>query len=103
VIKIKDLDEVRFDLLTSPEERELMKELTLLPDEIKEAAESLEPHRLTTYLMGLATLFHQFYTRHRVMSEDKELTSARLLLIKAVKIALKDTLNLLGITAPQKM
>ena len=102
-IELKKLDEVRFDLLASPEERELMKELTLLPDEIKEAAESLEPHRLTTYLMGLATLFHQFYTRHRVISEDKELTSARLLLIKAVKIALKDTLNLLGITAPQKM
>jgi arginyl-tRNA synthetase len=102
-IKLKGLNEVRFDLLASPEERELMKELTLLPDEIKEAAESLEPHRLTTYLMGLATLFHQFYTRHRVISEDKELTCARLLLIKAVKIALKDTLNLLGITAPQKM
>ncbi len=102
-IELKKLDEVRFDLLASPEERELMKELTLLPDEIKEAAESLEPHRLTTYLMGLATLFHQFYTRHQVISEDRELTSARLLLIKAVKIALKDTLNLLGITAPQKM
>jgi len=102
-IKLKDLDEVRFDLLASPEEKELMKELTLLPDEIKEAAESLEPHRLTTYLMGLATLFHQFYTRHRVISEDQELTSARLFLIKAVKIALKDTLNLLGITAPEKM
>lgn len=102
-IELKKLDEVRFDLLASPEERELMKELTLLPDEIKEAAESLEPHRLTTYLMGLATLFHQFYTRHQVISEDRKLTSARLLLIKAVKIALKDTLNLLGITAPQKM
>ncbi|MFQ6067707.1 MAG: arginine--tRNA ligase [bacterium] len=102
-IKLKGIDEVRLDLLVSPEERELMKELTLLPDEIKEAAESLEPHRLTTYLMGLATIFHQFYTRHRVISGDKELTGARLLLIKAVKIALKDTLNLLGITAPQKM
>ncbi len=102
-IKLKGLDEVRFDLLASPEERELMKELALLPDEIKEAAETLEPHRLTTYLIGLATLFHQFYTRHRVMSENRELTCARLLLIKAVKIALKDTLHLLGITAPQKM
>ncbi len=102
-IKLKDLDEVRFDLLASPEEKELMKELALLPDEVKEAAENLEPHRLTTYLMGLAALFHQFYTRHRVISEDQGLTSARLFLIKAVKIALKDTLNLLGITAPQKM
>jgi len=102
-IELKKLDEVRFDLLASPEEKELMKELALLPDEVKEAAESLEPHRLTTYLIGLATLFHQFYTRHRVISEDEELTCARLLLIKAVKIALKDALNLLGITAPQKM
>jgi len=102
-IELEKLDEVRFDLLASPEEKELMKELALLPDEVKEAAESLEPHRLTTYLIGLATLFHQFYTRHRVISEDEELTCARLLLIKAVKIALKDALNLLGITAPQKM
>ena len=102
-IKIKNPDEVKLDLLTTPEERELMKELSLLPDEVYEAAESLEPHRLTTYLQELATLFHQFYTRHRVISEDRELTQARLILVKAIKVTIGDVLGLLGISVPQKM
>jgi len=82
---------------------ELMKQLALLPDEVKEAAESLEPHRLTTYLENLASLFHQFYTKHRVINEHEELTYARLSLVKAIKIVLRDVLNLLGISAPRKM
>ena len=102
-IKIKNPDEVKLDLLRAPEERELMKELSLLPDEVYEAAESLEPHRLTTYLQELATLFHQFYTRHRVISEDRELTQARLMLVKAIKVTIGDVLGLLGISVPQKM
>ena len=102
-IKINNPDEVKLDLLTTPEERELMKELSLLPDEVYEAAESLEPHRLTTYLQELATLFHQFYTRHRVISEDRKLTQARLMLVKAIKVTIGDVLGLLGISVPQKM
>ncbi|MEA1963716.1 MAG: arginine--tRNA ligase [Candidatus Aerophobetes bacterium] len=102
-ITINNLEEAKLDLLVAPEERELMRELALLPDQVREAAESLEPHRLTTYLQELASLFHQFYTRHRVISKDKDLTFARLTLIKAVKLAIKDVLGLLGISAPQKM
>ena len=102
-IKIKSPDETGLDLLTTLEERELMRKLSLLPDEVYEAAKSLEPHRLTTYLQELAALFHQFYTRHRVINRDKELTQARLLLVKAIKIAIGDVLGLLGISAPQKM
>ncbi len=80
-----------------------MRELSLLPDMIKEAGENLEPHRLTVWLQTVASLFHQFYTLHQVIGEDEDLSAARLLLVKAVQIALRDVLNLLGISAPEKM
>jgi len=102
-IGTENLDQVQLNLLTSLEERELMKQLAFLPDEVKEAGESLEPHRLTTYLENMASLFHQFYTKHRVINEDRQLTLARLSLVKAIRIALRDVLGLLGIYAPQKM
>jgi len=102
-ITVDNPEQAKLNLLVAPEERELMRELALLPDQIKEAAESLEPHRLTTYLQDIASSFHQFYTRHRVISEDKDLTFARLILIKAVKLAIKDVLGLLGISAPERM
>jgi arginyl-tRNA synthetase len=53
--------------------------------------------------MELATLFHKFYEAHRVISEDKKLTQARLALLEATRITLKNTLDLLGVSAPEKM
>jgi arginyl-tRNA synthetase len=102
-IKIPPLSRVKLNLLVAPEERKLMRELCLLPDMIKEAGESLEPHRLTTWLQSVATIFHQFYTLHQVIGQDEDLSSARLLLVKAVQITLRDVLSLLGISAPEKM
>jgi len=102
-VRVHKPDEAQLNLLATPEERKLMKQLALLPDQIKEAAESLEPHRLTTFLKEMSALFHQFYTQHRVINENKELTSARLSLIKAVRIAIEDVLDLLGISAPHEM
>ncbi|MDD5539988.1 MAG: arginine--tRNA ligase [Candidatus Marinimicrobia bacterium] len=64
---------------------------------------TLEPQHLTTYLQKIATTFHKFYTIHRVISDDQELTRARLALVKAVQIILANGLTLLGITAPQRM
>lgn len=90
-------------LLNSPEERELMLLIGLLPEQVKEAGERLEPHHLTTYATELASAFHYFYTRHRVITEDEEITRARLFLVQAVKIAIKDILDILGISAPEKM
>ena len=102
-VKIPPLPKVRLDLLASPEERKLMRELCLLPDMIREAGESLEPHRLTAWLQSVGTIFHQFYTLHQVIGKDDDLSSARLLLVKAVQIALRDVLSLLGVSAPEKM
>jgi len=102
-ILLEEPEKVNMDLLTTPEERDIMSYLALLPDCLKEAADSLEPHHLAVYLQELSSLFHYFYTRHRVISENKELTSARLILIQAVKIVIADVLSILGISAPSKM
>ena len=96
-------EKVNLDLLTSPEERELMWLISYLPDQVREAGERLEPHHLTVYLQELASSFHYFYTRHQVIGEDRELTSARLFLVQAVKLAILDLLGILGISAPERM
>ena len=91
------------DLLSTPEERDLMCLIALLPDQVKEAGERLEPHHITTYAQELASAFHYFYTRHRVITNDGELTAARLFLLRGVKIAIEDILGILGISAPEMM
>jgi len=90
-------------LLRTSEEKVLMVQLALLPDQIKEAAENLEPHHLAGFLEEMAGQFHYFYTRHRVISENRDLTLARLFLVEAVRIAIADVFQILGISAPQEM
>lgn len=102
-IKLEDPEKIRLTSLGEPEEIKIMKKICLYPDVVKEAAESLEPHHLVGYAEELAALFHQFYTKHRVISDDKILTLARLCLVEAVRIVIEDTLTLLGISAPQMM
>jgi len=102
-IKLENPEKVRLTLLVEPEEIELAKKMSLYPDTVQEAADTLEPHRLVSYVEELAALFHQFYTKHRVINDDRELTLARLCLIEAVKIVIEDTLALLGISAPRMM
>jgi len=58
---------------------------------------------LTFYLIDLAGIFHNYYNKHRVVSEDGELTKARLLLGKAVRTVIRNALMLLGVSAPEKM
>jgi len=94
---------VDLDLLESPEERDLMCLIALLPDQVKEASLALEPHHLTGYAKNIASAFHYFYTRHRVISENEKLTLARLFLIEGVRIAIQDIMGILGISAPEKM
>lgn len=96
-------ERVNLDLLVNPEEKDLMLSIALLPDQVRESGENLEPHHLTGYLQEIASLFHYFYTRHRVITEDRELSYARLFLIQAVKIVISDLLAILGISAPERM
>lgn len=89
--------------LTSPEELQLMKMLSAMPDIVEESAQNLEPHRLTYYLSELAGSFHSFYNKNRVITEEAELTLARLFLLKCVRRTLANALAILGISAPEKM
>jgi arginyl-tRNA synthetase len=89
--------------LTLPEEVALIKLLTRYPEIVEGSARSLEPHRFTFYLGELASVFHSYYNKHRVISEDVQLSRARLFLAKSIGTVLKNALNLLGVSAPEKM
>ncbi|MGF7183969.1 arginyl-tRNA synthetase [Desulfitispora alkaliphila] len=90
-------------LLTEEAELELLQTLANFPEEVAGAAESLEPHRLTRYAHELASAFHSFYNSCRVLSEEKDLTMARLALVNGTRITLRNVLDLLGVSAPERM
>lgn len=94
----------RFDLLTQEAEAVLIKEIAKLELVVEDAAKSLSPKALARYSYGLATTFSLFYEKVPVIKEpDKEVLLARLALVKAFGIALKNALSLLGVTALAKM
>ncbi|MCL6494017.1 MAG: arginine--tRNA ligase [Ignavibacterium sp.] len=90
-------------LLNSTEEIQLLKKLNLFKEEVLYAAENFETHRICTYLEELATLFHKFYTFRRILGSEKDIAEARLALVNAVKIVLKNGLSILGVSAPEQM
>ncbi|MTI83561.1 MAG: arginine--tRNA ligase [Firmicutes bacterium] len=89
--------------LSGEAELALARRLVDLPEEITYAAGQLAPHRIARYLHEVAGLLHSFYNAHRVITEDKELSIARLALVDATRIILRNGLQLLGLTAPEKM
>ncbi len=90
-------------LLKAPEERALMKMLARFPEIIEDSARDFAVLRLTTYSTELARSFHAFYEHCRVISDDTALTRARLMLVEATRIVLKNTFDCMGINAPEKM
>ncbi|MEA1967110.1 MAG: arginine--tRNA ligase [Thermodesulfobacteriota bacterium] len=89
--------------LVESEEINLIKILASFPETVEKSARTLHPHVVFTYLMRLASAFHGYYNKHKVLTEDKDITLARLGLISAVKIVIKNGLGLLGVSAPEKM
>jgi arginyl-tRNA synthetase len=94
---------VDLSLLTEQSELELIRKIADLPEEIANAALSLAPHRMTAYAHDLAGLFHVFYTNCRVLIEDENLRNARLMLVKAAGICIRNVLRLVGVSAPEQM
>ncbi len=90
-------------LLNAPEERELIIHISALTDEIIQSAKSYDPARLTHYVNELATKFHKFYAACRVKGDDEALTQARLNLCYATGIVIKNVLDMMKISAPEKM
>jgi arginyl-tRNA synthetase len=101
--KIPAFGDVDLNLLTLPEEIALIKKITFFPEIVEGSAKTLEPHRLTFYLNDLASIFHSYYNKSRVVTEDQALTRVRLFLIKSVYIVIGNALRLLGVSAPEKM
>ncbi|MBF0567264.1 MAG: arginine--tRNA ligase [Nitrospirae bacterium] len=89
--------------LDSPEELQLIKKLIFYPTAFLTAVRTREPHRITFYLQELAGQFHPFYYKHRILDEAEPLTRARLMLCACVKIVIKEGLNILGVSTPDKM
>ena len=90
-------------LLTEPSERELIKQLAALPEEIRLAAQSYDPSRINKYVTELAARFHRFYTACRIKGAEAEIRDARLLLADCTRRVIALSLSIVGVSAPEKM
>jgi len=89
--------------LTEAHEQALLKTLARFPEVVENSALNEEPHQLTHYVRDLANDFHTYYNAHQFLVEDEALRDARIKLILAVRQVLRNGLNLLGVSAPEKM
>ena len=90
-------------VLSEPQELSLAKKIQKLPELVEDISESFLVHQLTTYAVQVADLFHKYYESHRVIGEEDKVVKARLNLVLATKITLRNTLSLLGVSAPVRM
>jgi arginyl-tRNA synthetase len=101
---IKTIESVDLSLLKEPEEADLIKKLADFPDTVYDSAINMAPHNITRYIQELASVFHSFYNKCKVLdSENIELSNARLVLVDCVRTVLRNGLALLGISAPESM
>ncbi len=101
--RIGDYSSGDVSLLTHEAEQALIREMLRLPELVEAMALSLEPHQLPYYAMELANAFHDFYEKCRVLSDDEAQSKARLKLVSAAKLVLARALNLMGMSAPERM
>ena len=101
--KVPSYSDIDCSVLKSKEEIELLEVLAKLPDEIRMSAETFDPSNLTHYLIDVASHFHSFYNACRVRDEEENVMRARLKLIESCRIVIKNVLDILGVSAPEKM
>lgn len=102
-VEQRECTDEELQLLTAPEEKELIDHLASYTQEIILSAKSYDPTKITKYVTQLATLFHKFYNACRVKGEDEPLMQARLTLCVAVGSVIKNVLEMFKITVPEKM
>ena len=105
-VRPPDADALRAERLALPEELELVRKLGQFPELVEQAARAREPHHVAYYLRELAGLWNPYLQdglAHRVLSDDRELTGARLALVQGVRSVLANGLALLGVSAPEQM
>ncbi len=99
----REVEDYELELLSAPEERELIRRMGQLPQEIIDTARDYDPARMTRYVYDIATLFHKFYNTCRVKGEEDSLQQARLALCVAARTVIANVLGLLKISAPEVM
>jgi len=102
-VKVPEYKEIASGLLDTETELEVIKQIALLPEEIKLAARDYDPSRINKYLIELAARFHRFYSACRIRGEGQALQLARLKLADTVRAVIRNCLDILGVTAPEKM
>ncbi len=100
-IDFKEADHI--ELLNAVEEIQLLKILNSFKENVEKSAKTLHPHVIFTYLMTLASAFHGYYNKYKVITDDDALTMARLSLVLGVKKVIRNALTLLGVSAPERM
>lgn len=101
--KIKAAPKINYELLKQPSELNLIRQFVILSEVIEDTAKDFQVQRIPQYATELTDAFHSFYENCQVITENKELSQARLILVLTTKIVLKNTLDLMGISAPEKM
>ncbi len=101
--EVPPMDSVEFSLLTEPAELELIKQLALLPETIRLAARDYDPSLINKYVTDLAGSFHRFYNSCRIRGAEKPLLEARLALADCVRRVIAASLDIIGVSAPEKM
>ena len=102
-IEIRDCSAEELELLTDKTERELIRHLASLTNEIITAVKNYDPAKIARYVIELATLFHKFYNSCRVVCDDESLMQSRVYLCICVRDTIKNILNMLKIEAPESM
>ncbi len=102
-ITVPDCRDIDVSNISTGFEQELIKQIALLPEEIRLAARDYDPSRINRYVIELAARFHRFYNANRIKGETPEVQSARLKLADATRRVIANSLNILGVTAPEKM
>jgi arginyl-tRNA synthetase len=100
---VPSVSEIDAALLNTEWEQELIKQISLLPEEIRLAARDYDPSRINRYVTELAARFHRFYNHCRIKGMEEDILKARLLLADSVRIVLEAGLDIIGVTAPEKM
>lgn len=96
-------DTVSPELLNTPLAITLMKQIVKFPEEIADAAENFEPHRIASFLIKIAQSYHRFYTEQRILGDDIDTTQTYLVLSDTARIVIRNGLKILGVSAPEEM
>jgi len=102
-VNVPDYTDIDLRPLTDEEEFVLIKKILTFTEIVEKSAELLEVHRIAFYLQDLVSSFHGYYARHRVLSSDQCLSSARLFLMDCLRITIRNGLAVMGVSAPEKM